>query len=169
MKTVRTAAALIASLALLASPLSAYAQVYYYAPGTVSGAYNYNSYIPAAAMPYVNMGYQMQQQSQQQYQSYSYPSSYSYSYPTQSQSQYQYQSQSQYQTSYPTYNYYTRPSSSYSYNTGEVPNPNSVSYPSGTYGPFGTQLCYWSDYPVYAPCGHDPQQWIQDPYTGEWY
>lgn len=167
MKQLKTGA-VAASFLLAALPFSAFAQVYYYAPGTVSGAYNYNSYIPAAAMPYVNMGYQMQQQSQ----SYSYPSYSTYSYP----SQYQYQSQSQYQStpSY-SYGYNSYPTSSYSSGYNSIPagyyssEPQSVSYPSGTYGPFGTQLCYWSDYSGYAPCGKDPQQWIQDPYSGEWY
>lgn len=169
MKTIISSAAAIALLA----PVLAFAQVYYYAPNTTSGAFNYGSsqYIPSYAMPYVQMGYQMQQQSQGQYGSYMMPSSYSsYSNPMQSQSQYQYQNQ--YQTSYPTYNSYTMPSyNSYNYssNTGEFSQPNSTTYPSGTYGPFGTQLCYWSDYPTYAPCGKDPQQWIQDPYTGQWY
>jgi hypothetical protein len=165
MKYMRTATLIALAFAML--PLSAFAQVYYYAPGTVSGAYNYDSYIPAAAMPYVNMGYQMQQQ----YQGYSAPSYQTYnSYPSYSSgSQYQSQSQYQYQTSYPT--------SGYSYGYNSMPTvsgyyssePQSTSYPTGTYGPFGTPLCYWSDYPTYAPCGNDPQQWIQDPYTGQWY
>jgi hypothetical protein len=163
-------AAVIGAIVLLALPALASAQVYYYAPNTTSGAYNYDSYIPQAAMPYVQMGYQMQQQ--QQYQGYSYPSSY------------QYQSQSQSQYSYPSYEYgYSEPTYENSYNYepsynysneytegGEYTSePRSVSYPSGTTGPFGTQLCYWSDYPTYAPCNQDPQQWIQDPYTGDWY
>lgn len=167
MKITKIAAG-FAALALIA-PAAASAQVYYYAPNTTSGAYNY-SYIPQSAMPYVQLGYQTQQQSQQQYQSgYSYPYGYSYSYPS------QYQSQYQYQTSYPSYGYGYQYPQNYGYSYGMnqygeyAYEPQSVSYPSGTYGPFNTQLCYWSDYPTYAPCGNDPQQWVQDPYTGGWY
>jgi hypothetical protein len=180
MKTMRTVTS-IAVLVLTTLPALAFAQVYYYAPGTTSGAYNYNSYIPASAMPYVNMGYQMQQQSQQQqqqsYSPYSYPSynpypmTQYYSYPTtQYQTQYQSQSQSQYQSSYPSYGYASTPSYGYMNTLGySSSQPRSYSYPTGTVGLFGTQMCYWSDYPTYAPCGRDPQQWIQDPYTGMWY
>ncbi len=148
-----------------------------YHPATQNySSYSYNnpanSYIPASAMPYVNMGYQ----AQQQYQGYGYPS---YAYPTQSQSQYQYQ------TSNPSYAYgynsnpsYSYPTNTYGYSYGYngmnqygeyASMPQSYSYPSGTYGPFGTQLCYWSDSTTYEPCGNDPQQWVQDPYTGGWY
>ncbi|MDR3570786.1 MAG: hypothetical protein P4L81_01135 [Candidatus Pacebacteria bacterium] len=121
---------------------------------------NYTSYIPSSAMPYVAYGLQIAQQ----YQSYAAPS-YNY-YP--SSSQYQTNSNygytSGYQNSTPNYGYST------GYNTNSYTSqPQSYSYPSGTYGPFGTQLCYWSDYPTYAPCGKDPQQWVQDPYTGNWY
>src|ERR1700722_8786945 len=93
-------AGIIGSVALLALPFVAFAAVYFYAPNTTSGAFNYgsslSSYIPASAMPYVELGQQMQQQSQS-YSGYSYPS---YSNP--SEYQYQSQSQSQYQTSYPS-------------------------------------------------------------------
>jgi len=166
MNKIISSAAALGAIALLALPALSFAQVYYYSSGNSYGSYNgAYSYIPASAMPYVEYGNQMAQQEQQQYEGYS-----SYSYPTQYQSQSQEQSQSQYQTSYPSYNYYnSTPTYTTSSNTGEFAKPNSVSYPSGTYGPFGTPLCYWSDYPTYAPCNQDPQQWIQDPYTGEWY
>lgn len=156
---------------LLALPALASAQVYYYAPNTTSGAYNYDSYIPAAAMPYVQMGYQSQQQSQ--YQGYSYPSSYQYQSQSQSQSQYSYPSY-EYSYSQPTYQYSTY-QPSYNYSSGYTmggeytSEPRPTTYPTGTTGPFGEQLCYWSDYSGYASCNQDPQQWIQDPYTGDWY
>lgn len=159
----------LAAVIIFAVPAAASADLYYYAPNTTSGAYNYDSYIPASAMPYVNMGYQMQQQ--QQYEGYSYPS---YGYQSQSQSQYQssypYTSSYSYSPSYQTYQP-SYGSSSYGSNQyGEYSSyPASYSYPSGTTGPFGQQMCYWSDYPTYAPCNQDPQQWIQDPYTGGWY
>jgi hypothetical protein len=197
MKRLSSVAGLVA-LAAFAMPALASAQVYYYAPNTTSGAFNYGSsqYIPAAAMPYVQMGQQMQEQYQQQYapttytmpyttSSYSYPTQYQsqyQTYPTQYQSQSQSQSQYQYQNSYPTYQQtsYSSPSYGSQYyssgsNTGMnqygeySSEPQSVSYPSGTYGAFGTQLCYWSDSTTYEPCDKDPQQWIQDPYTGGWY
>lgn len=191
MKRLSSLAGLVA-LAAFAMPALASAQVYYYAPNTTSGAFNYGSsqYIPAAAMPYVQMGQQMQQQYQYAPMTYTMPYTSSlYSYPTQYQSQSQYQtyptqyqsqSQYQYQNSYPTYqtsNSYPNYGSQYSYgyNTGMnqygeySSEPQSVTYPSGTYGAFGQQLCYWSDSSTYEPCGKDPQQWIQDPYTGGWY
>src|SRR5665213_3263417 len=99
MKYVAGAAAIV----LLAAPSLGFAQVYYYAPGATNGAYNYASYIPSSAMPYVNYGYQMQQQSQQQYQSYN-PYNYSYSSTTYSQ-----------QYSSPSYNYCYSSPTSYSY------------------------------------------------------
>lgn len=174
MKTLQWVTA-FAAIALLALPAAASADLYYYAPNTTSGAFNYGSslsnYIPASAMPYVELGQQMQQQNE----GYSYPS---YSYP----SEYQSQSQSQYESSYPSYAYgYSEPSYEYSYEPtsdysygynqyGEYSTyPESYSYPVGTTGPLGTEMCYWSDYPTYAPCGTDPQQWVQDPYTGGWY
>lgn len=174
MKTAQKTAA-IAGAVILALPFAASAQVYYYAPNTMSGPYisdSYNSYIPAAAMPYVELGQQMQEQ----YQGYSYPS---YSYP--SQTQYQEQSQSEtsypsYEYSYPTYEYSSYPSyqsvtpTQLGEEGGEYAyEPQVTSYPSGTTGPFGQQMCYYSDSTTYEPCGHDPQQWVQDPYTGDWY
>jgi len=149
----------IGAFILLALPVLASAQSYY--PSNMYGA---SSYIPSYAMQYVNYGYQMQQQSQQQYQSYSYPTyTQQYSYPS-----------TNYGYTAPTNSYYSQSSSYYQapnyYQQGlYASEPQSYSYPSGTYGPFNTQLCYWSDYPTYAPCGKDPQQWIQDPYTGTWY
>lgn len=175
MNTAQKVAA-FAGVALLALPFAASAQVYYYAPNTMSGPYisnSYDSYIPAAAMPYVEMGEQ-QQQSQQQYEGYSYPT----------QTQYQSQSQSQYQTSPYQYTSYSQPTYQYSYPSyqqtitptqlgeegGEYASaPQTYSYSSGTTGPFGEQMCYYSDSTTYEPCGRDPQQWVQDPYTGDWY
>lgn len=177
MKTIYQVAA-IAITGVMALPAAAFADLIYYAPNTTSGAFNYGSsqYIPAAAMPYVQYANQIAQQYQQQY------AGYSNSYGSQQQQQYQgygYQQQQQYQTS-PSYNYgytYNTPSTGYSYGYNQGYNqygeyssePQSVSYPSGTTGPFGTQLCYWSDSSTYEPCGQDPQQWVQDPYTGGWY
>ncbi len=189
MNTARRIAAIVGAV-VLALPFAASAQLYYYAPNTTSGAFNYGSsqgYIPSAAMPYVQMGQQIQQQTQQQYGGYSYPGYSSYSYP--SQTQYQSQSQSQYQTSpyqygsysQPTYQY-SQPSYGYGYSNYQITPtmlgeqggeyaymPQTYSYPSGTTGPFGQQLCYYSDSTTYEPCGYDPQQWVQDPYTGGWY
>lgn len=189
MKTIIRVAAIAAS-AVLVLPAAAFADLYYYAPNTTSGAFNYGSsqYVPMAAQPYVQYGQQIAQQYEQQYAGYTYP------YGSQSQSQYQYQSSypTTYNTgysypsyntgyTYPSYNYgtgYNTPSSygySYGYNQGYnqygeySSEPQSYSYPSGTTGPFGTQLCYWSDSSTYEPCGQDPQQWVQDPYTGGWY
>lgn len=43
-------------------------------------------------------------------------------------------------------------------------------YPTGRHDAFGSPLCNFADYPVATPCQNgDPQQWIQDPYTGQWY
>lgn len=156
-------AALLAAL-LLTLPAAASAQAYYYAPNTASGAYEYDSYIPQSAMPYVEYGNSIAQQYEEEYLPEYYPTQYQ----SESQSQWQYQ----YETSYPSDEYGGEPSSdSNEYNEyGEYSSePQSVSYPTGTTGPFGTEMCYWSDYPTYAPCGTDPQQWIQDPYTGGWY
>ena len=151
MRGARNCLAVGVSVALLALPAVSFAQSYYYPSGNMYGGY-------AAPYQYYSYGYpySYQTQYQQQYQSnYSYPM---YSYPY---AQYSYPSYN-YGYSYP--NYHSMPSYSYSSNY-----PYSYSYPLGTYGPFGTQMCYWSDYPTYASCGQDPQQWIQDPYTGQWY
>lgn len=47
--------------------------------------------------------------------------------------------------------------------------PFASAYPTGDYDLAGTSLCRWSDYNGRAPCSFDPQQWVYDPYTGQWY
>jgi len=117
------------------------------------------------------------------------PQQYTYGYPYAQQQQQQ--SQSQYQSQQPS-SYYSQPTyynqpTNYSGSSQAIPGtpsnflnyynqennglvyPYSSSRPTGNTDAFGNQLCYWSDYPEYAPCGQDPQQWIYDPYTGTWY
>ena len=110
-------------------------------------------------MPYVNYGLQMSQQYQ-----YSYPSSYSNSYPSTS-------------YSYPNYNSGYSYGNNTSYNTS-VPNfpgyyysqPQSTATQTGRKDFLQQPLCNWSDYSGAAmSCNKDPQQWVQDPYTGLWY
>ncbi len=131
--------------------------------------------------PYTSSAYQpsMQYQPQPSYSGSSYQPSMQYqaqpSYYPASGSSYNSYAPSQYSSGYGNYgspSMYGPPSqSSYGYGMPQqnTSRPQTYSYPTGTYGTFGVQLCYWSDYPTYAPCGQDPQQWIQDPYTGQWY
>ena len=55
------------------------------------------------------------------------------------------------------------------YSFRDYPPPQTYQSPTGMYDVLGTPLCNWSDYPTSAPCGSDPQQWVQDIYTGQWY
>jgi hypothetical protein len=136
--------------------------------------FTYNRYAPSIQYPTVinyappqtqyqmqNYGYGMYAVSQQQQQQQQYGSMYSY--------QPMYSSYSPMPTS--GYNSYSMPTySSGSYgNSSANMYPNSYSSPTGRTDGWGTQLCNWSDYPTAAPCGTDPQQWLQDPYTGRWY
>lgn len=162
MKTSRRLAFIISTVALLALPALASAQVYYYAPNTTSGAFNYgssfNSSVPASAMPYVQLGYQMQSaspaggqqsqsQSQSQYQYYQ-PSSYSYPSP------YLYQSQ----PTYPSYENYMMPSY-YSYQQ-----PYSYDEYDSSYDPY--EMSYSDEYDM--PTCYDSYScgsYSEDPYV----
>ena len=148
---------LVALFVVAFLPLAAHAQMYYYAMPQYTPQYSqysqpqytpqygsYGTYYPAPQQ--YNYGYQQQQQTQYQ------QPSYQYQQPT-----YQYQPS---HSSYPQVSYSYQQPTSY---------PQSYSYPVGRTDGWGSQLCYWSDYPSTAACGTDPQQWIQDPYTGRWY
>lgn len=148
MKNVTVAVVLAAALA--AMPLFSYAQqisVSVGGPGGVNvtsgyGPTNYErSYQPSSYYPQqqYSYGYQPQQYQQYSYGYNAYPNSHSGYYNT---------SNMPYYSSYPQYS----------------------SYQTGTYDGFGESLCQWSDYSGATECSQgDPQQWVQDVYTGMWY
>lgn len=143
---------------LLLAPAAAYAQAY--APVYVNSPYGYSQF-GSYGYP-VGSGYQLQSRYQQvpYYQNYVPP----YYQPYMN----SYQPPNYYSSGYPRsyggaygYNQYQYPQIGYS--------PFATAYPVGGTDAFGRPLCQWSDYSGATSCSYDPQQWIRDPYTGQWY
>jgi hypothetical protein len=154
------------SLIVLCAPLFASAQAYYGTPyyggynnyGGYPGGYSYGYIPPTNYYPQQTMNYYPQQyaypsygqQQQQQQGSYGY-----YQYPQYYQNPQTYGGSMNYGYPAPVYGYTQAPYTASAY--------------SGRQDAVGDPLCYYSDYPTTAVCGQDPQQWVQDPYTGTWY
>ncbi len=147
-----------------ASPSTSYAPSSYHS----ASAYPSTSYTPT---------YQTYRPSYQTYQptsysSYGTPASYSSypyttgSYQIQGQTHGQYGIPTSYQPSYYGTSMNAAPIVTPQYYLTQPPSTRSV--PTGTYSG-GQQLCQWSDYPTPTSCGSDPQQWLYDPYSGQWY
>jgi hypothetical protein len=171
MKTFATAA--VAAITLILPGVSA-AQTYYYQGGYSQPTYYYTS------QPQYQ--YTAQQYQYPQYQSGTpyvvnniqggitvsgtgyatgyIPTQYQYTYPN---TQYYYPQNTQ--------QYYTNTNRQYTYNYATPVNGSrfAIAYSTGD-SVWGVPMCNWSDYSYGATsCEYDPQQWIRDPYTGQWY